>query len=309
MTIAVISRVLVPAPSILLTDLPTVKEELRIDAQNTDDDSFLNRAITQASSAIEAWCNNKFVVETLRDDLYPQRDPYPYQLPGGVAPLQLSRWPVIEDGETSVVLVAPVASGNVIPVASTSGLFVNMPVGGGIVVSSPPPPGVAPVSNIAPGTFITAITANTSVTLNQDITGPISAGATVWFGGAQVTVNDPVGTLTPFIPGQNFLVDGPPGQLVRLAYWTQYPTSWDAIQASVWYQAGYNPIPADVVDAALRLITDRWSARGRDPRLKSQDQPGIGIQTYWVGGPPSVRGGFPEEIADMLSNYRVPVTA
>jgi hypothetical protein len=62
-----------------------------------------------------------------------------------------------------------------------------------------------------------------------------------------------------------------------------------------------------VVEAALRWLSMRWSARGRDPMLKSRTQPGIGEEVFWVGGPP-MSGAVPEEIAGRLDGtYRVPV--
>ena len=65
-------------------------------------------------------------------------------------------------------------------------------------------------------------------------------------------------------------------------------------------------VPSDVVDAALEMITARWHRRGVNPYLRSLEQPGLGTETYWVGGPPS-SGGLPEAIAEMLDRqYRVP---
>jgi hypothetical protein len=54
----------------------------------------------------------------------------------------------------------------------------------------------------------------------------------------------------------------------------------------------------------------RNSAQGRDPLLKSREQPGIGTETYWIGTVPGVKGALPEEVTDLLDGkYRVPVTA
>src|SRR6185437_9590144 len=42
--------------------------------------------------------NRVFALETLQDLIYIQQDPYPWQVPGGVYALQLSRWPLANSG-------------------------------------------------------------------------------------------------------------------------------------------------------------------------------------------------------------------
>lgn len=212
-----------PAGPYDLTDLATVKDELNIPTSDTSKDAFLSRAITQASAAIASYCNRVFAVETVQDVIHPERDAYPYQVPGGVAPLQLSRWPLV---------------------------------------------------------------------------------AVAW-----VSIVDPPGTTTTLLEGSDFQSDLARGWLIRLNKYTGYPSSWDPVMTTAVYQAGYASIPADLVDATLRLVTARFAARGRDPLLRSEDQPGLGTQAYWVGGMPGVKGAFPQEIAAILDLYRVPVTA
>jgi hypothetical protein len=52
---------------------------------------------------------SRVCVETVKDEFWPQRDPWPWVIPGGLRPLQLTRWPivsvasVIEDGTTLTV--------------------------------------------------------------------------------------------------------------------------------------------------------------------------------------------------------------
>ena len=221
-----------PAGPYDLIDLATVKDELDIDPDDTAQDARLVRAIIEESLAIAHYCHRVFAVETVQDVIYPERDAYPYQVPGGVAPLQLARWPLV---------------------------------------------------------------------------------AVAW-----VSIVDPPGTITTLVqapgfasnrPG-DFLSDPAHGWLVRLDPYTGYPTSWNPVMTTVVYQAGYAAIPGDLSGAALRMITARWKARGRDPLLMSRDQPGaLGSERYWVGGVPGVRGPFPQEIAAVLDLYRVPVTA
>ncbi len=69
----------------------------------------------------------------------------------------------------------------------------------------------------------------------------------------------------------------------------------------------YASIPADIIDAALRLITGRFKARGRDPMLRSQGDPGIvGTKQFWVGPLPGQNGAIPPEVAGILDIYRTP---
>lgn len=77
-----------------LSTLMTVKDELDIPELVTTYDTWISRAIQRGSAAIQAYCNRVFASESLQDQIWLQYDAYPYQVPGGVAPLQLSRWPV-----------------------------------------------------------------------------------------------------------------------------------------------------------------------------------------------------------------------
>jgi hypothetical protein len=224
-----ITTLLSPADSYDLVTLDVVKAELQL----TDDasDPWLKTAITQVSAAMARFCNRSnaiaseasFAVETVQDLFYPERDAYPFQVPGGASVLQLSHWPV---------------------------------------------------TNI----------------LEVNITDP--AGAT-----PQILVAD-----------TDYVLDASVGQLIRLDAFMAYPTQWVPIRTAVKYSGGFDPIPDDVVDAALRWVTMRWSDRGRDPNLKSLEQPMVGTKTYWVGAQPMTEG-VPTEIASLLIKYRVPVSA
>jgi hypothetical protein len=97
--INVITTVVEAASNYDLVALADVKDDLAI--TGTELDSFLKRAITRASVAAANFCNRVFVAETVQDAVMPDRDAFPYQVPGGMKKLQLSRWPVISI--TSVV--------------------------------------------------------------------------------------------------------------------------------------------------------------------------------------------------------------
>lgn len=214
MTVQIVTTVTAAAGSYDLTDLATVKDELGIDSGNTDDDALLERYITSASRAAAQYCNRVLVVETLEDDFWPQRDPWPWDIPGGVAPLQLSRWPI---------------------------------TGLGVVTEN-------------------------GVTLTS---------------------------------GTDFRPDNANGQLIRLDA-NGYPRKWPAFALSAAYSAGFDPIPADLEDAVIRMVSARYAARGRDPKLKSISIPDVQDVTYWIATGDEA-GNMSPDIADILDNYRVPV--
>ena len=101
-----ITDVITPATDYDLVSLCDVKGDLGV--TTTADDAYLKRRIAELSSAAMQYMNRTLQVETVRDRFWPQRDPYPWQLPGGAMPLQLSRWPiagptVVTENETALV--------------------------------------------------------------------------------------------------------------------------------------------------------------------------------------------------------------
>jgi hypothetical protein len=94
MSFNTVTTVTAAADSVDLVDLAIVKDELGIADADTSSDTQLGRYITAASAAAAQYCNRVFVVETVKDVIDLQRDPYPWQLAGGVAALQASRWPI-----------------------------------------------------------------------------------------------------------------------------------------------------------------------------------------------------------------------
>ncbi|MGH6836825.1 MAG: hypothetical protein ACREC9_15085, partial [Methylocella sp.] len=95
-----ISTVVVPAVANFsggaqydLAALADVKLELQItDSLN---DVWLGAVISRVSSAISDYCNRIFQLQIYQDMFYAKRDPYPWQVPGGVMPLQLRAWPIV----------------------------------------------------------------------------------------------------------------------------------------------------------------------------------------------------------------------
>jgi hypothetical protein len=210
---ASITTVVTPAPTYDLIDLATVKDAL--DLNDNKGDAFLKKAIGFVSAEIAQFCNRVLPLETLTDEFWPARDPYPYQVPGGIAPLQLSRWPlkivttVVENGDT-------------------------------------------------------------------------------------------------LVDGTDYRVDAARGQITRLDG-NAYPCLWPAYALSVTYDGGFSQIPNDVQDAALRMVTARWLARGRDPLMKQENIPGVREVAYWIPNTPT--GNMSPDIQDILDNYRTPTIA
>lgn len=273
-----------------LTDLATVKDELSV--TDPSNDSFLSRAITQASSSIANYCNRVFAVEALQDQIFIQQDPYPWQVPGGVYPLQLSRWPLVNSNVVGFV-------GNTHGTAIVDGIASTVGLSIGTLV-------FAADGSLPAGAAILNILGANSITLTQPATS--SETALAFTTGVQVVQTLSVGSTQTLVYGKDFTVDAKHGWLIRLNSWTGISERWEAEPVTVQYQAGYAPIPADLVDACLRLVTARFRARGRDPMLVQRDQPQtLGSERYWVGTTPGQSGPFAPEIAGLLDNYRVPV--
>src|SRR6185369_4866761 len=76
MTAQIITTVVTPATSYDLTTLEEVMDEL--DLPEVENSTLFGRWITQASKTAAAYCNRVFVVETVKDEFWPQRDPWPW---------------------------------------------------------------------------------------------------------------------------------------------------------------------------------------------------------------------------------------
>lgn len=276
-----------------LTDIATVHDELSITILvDTANDPFLLRAITQTSTAIAKYCSRVFPVEAVQDQIFIQQDPYPWQVPGGVYPLQLSRWPLVNSNV--IAFTGNTHGSNVIDgIASTAGLTIGMLV-------------FAADGSIPPGTAIQTTPAANSITLTQAATS--SETALSFTTGLQVIQTLSINQTQTLVFGTDFTINPALGTLIRLDKFTGVGVKWESIPVTVQYQAGYSPIPSDLQDACLRLVTARFRARGRDPTLVQRDQPGggLGTERYWVGTAPGQNGAFPPEILGLIEPYRVP---
>ena len=123
---------------------------------------------------------------------------------------------------------------------------------------------------------------------------------------AKVTEIDATGAIVTLAEGTDFIRDAAIGQLVRMDPTSGMPWRWLAQTVTAQYAAGYEPIPADLAEACLRLVTARYSARGRDPALRAEDVTGVVRRDFWVGTLGD-DGALPPEVKGVLDNgYRVP---
>jgi hypothetical protein len=100
-----ISTVVTPASSYDLVGWEAARDEIGV--IGSTDTATVKRYVSSASAAIVQYCNRVLVAETVKDELWPRRDAAPWLIPGGVSPVQLSRWPasvttVIENAVTLV---------------------------------------------------------------------------------------------------------------------------------------------------------------------------------------------------------------
>ena len=88
-----------PATNYNLVDIGTLKTMLGL--SGTMDDAYLALLVTQASAAVANYCNRNLVVETVAETVWPVHESTWGIVRGGVAPLQLTNWPLVS--VTSVV--------------------------------------------------------------------------------------------------------------------------------------------------------------------------------------------------------------
>lgn len=293
----VVTTVLAKAASYDLTDLETAKDELAIGLSASSADTWLRRAIGQVSKAVMNETNRVFAPEYLQDAFDVGRSRSRVR---GQAALQLTRWPVLAvssvvqglTGQTRALTEdadfrVDYASGALYRLAPDTGAIiaweglpvsVNYSAGFGAAVHESH---AVPAS---PGPYTVAIAQAASFSCDQTVSygngtllTPVAANPAQ----AQYTVSS---------GGQYGFNAADTGQALTFAYCTR-------------------AIPADLVDAALRLVTARYKAKGRDPALVQQESAGTGVQRFWFGGAPGQTGPFPPDISAALDNYRVPVSA
>jgi hypothetical protein len=316
-----------------LVTLQDVKDDLGITV--TTDDAYLERRITELSAVAQHYMNRTLQMETVRDQFWPQRDPYPWQLPGGVMPLQLSRWPIA--GAVAGSALAPPPAPDLSQTAGGASdapqtFFVvttyvtvegetlpspeaSISVDAGALLTVGPPP-TAVDSALRP-----AIGWNVYVGLTQGAEArqngqaPLPMDAPFTLPAAPVTGLSPPPATSVFensralIEGTDYLVDAVRGHLTRQGAIEPYPVRWLTLPIVVQYAAGFDPIPPDVSGTLSRAVKALYMSRMRDPAIKSQSAAGIYAASYSSAKDPGAGALLPPDAYAVLDGYRVPVIA
>jgi hypothetical protein len=116
------------------------------------------------------------------------------------------------------------------------------------------------------------------------------------------------GTPTTLVAGTDFLADTANGQLIRLDSY-QRPRSWGSDPVTAQYQAGWSPVPPDVVDAVHLMVKAKFYAQSRDPMIRSESAPSVYEAQYFFATGPGGQGDLPVDAMAKLDRYRVPVIA
>jgi hypothetical protein len=300
----VVTTVQAAAASYNLTDLPTVKDELSIDATDTTSDAFLGRGITQTSEAMAQYCNRVFVVEALTDTFYFNwRSPRRRDFKESDDAIQLTRWPV-----AAVLSVTITDAPGDTPTALVAGVDYVLDAKNGQLIKLDPTDEV--LSRWQDVTVVVSYLAGYGGAPTETYTIPGSPYTQAVSQSAAFSVDAGVVYTATGLPLTK-IASGTPaaGQYsVNTTNGTYAFAAADAgKQVSITY--GFNAIPGDLVDAVLRMVTQRFKARGRDPMLMESEQPGPqGRQRFWVSN--NATGSLPPEITGLLDGtYRVPVAS
>lgn len=148
------------------------------------------------------------------------------------------------------------------------------------------------------------------------------------FWGAPFSINALVLERTPLGDIDSVVVDG---EAVESSEWRADPEAGllyrltaDGYEAAwcwsksivVTYAAGYllpgesgATLPPVIEAAAVELVASYWSARGRDPRVRVEDIPGVMRTEYWVGAV-GAAGQLPPGVFDKIAIFgRRPIIA
>jgi uncharacterized phiE125 gp8 family phage protein len=120
-----------------------------------------------------------------------------------------------------------------------------------------------------------------------------------------VTVTSVTEDTTLLTVDDDYLVNSSNGQLIRVS--DDVTSQW-LLGVTVVYSSGYATTPADLEDAVIRMVTQRYSAKGRDSALRSEEIPGVRSATYWIATG-NEAGNITPDVQDILEKYRSPVVA
>jgi hypothetical protein len=103
--------------------------------------------------------------------------------------------------------------------------------------------------------------------------------------------------------GEHYTPNYQNGQLLRLGGDSVSLSCWSSRSITAVYSSGYEAVPSDLEDAVIRMVTKRYSAKGRDATLKSEEIPGVMSATYWIATGDEA-GNITPDVADILESYR-----
>ena len=296
------------SPSVLTVSIPAAGRDLVLladvkndwDITDTTDDTFLSRAITRCSAAAENFCNRNFGVATYVEKIRYPRDAVPITLTGGVAPLQLSRWPLVS--VTSIVegVNAPVTLDPTVPDYDTdlsAGQIIRLDGNGnarlwayGLITVTYKAGYVLPYTKSA--TTLAFVASGTTLTDSANGLGQFQVGNVVDITGS--THNSLTLLVATAAAGAVTFtnVDGSAATFVAESAGATVSLSVEAT------------LPQDIQDAVSRMVWSRYSERSRDPFVESGGLAGLGSVKYLV---PKGSGNMSDDVSDILDNYRVPV--
>lgn len=291
---SIVTTVLSAAASYDLTDLATAKDELSL--SGTSSDTWLSRAVSQVSRAMATHTKRVFAPEVVQDAFDIQQDLYPYQTPGGLAELTLSRWPVL-----AVISVAQTLAPGTMQML-TEGTDFRIDSETGRLIRINPFTGSGSTWEAAPVTVIYLAGFGAQVTETHTV--PATPYKVTVSGAASFSCDQSVkyasGTALTRVTGS------PTAGQYSVSAGVYTFAAADTGQ-SLSFAYGIRNIPDDLVEICLRLVTARYHSKDRDPSLVQRETPGVGMERWWFGGAPGQSGPFPPDIEAALDPYRMPV--
>lgn len=100
----VITSLVTPPATSMLTTLANVRDEIDIKPNDTSNNARLTRFITEESDGIARYCNRVFGCATWQDEFRPQRGVRGEGVRGSVNPLKLTRWPLTAAADVESVV-------------------------------------------------------------------------------------------------------------------------------------------------------------------------------------------------------------
>jgi uncharacterized phiE125 gp8 family phage protein len=102
----------------------------------------------------------------------------------------------------------------------------------------------------------------------------------------------------------DYIVNARNGQLTRVS--GGVPISWLNLGITVVYSSGYVTVPPDLEDAVIRMVTQRYSTKGRDLTVRKEAIPGV-IEVQYQDATAESPANITPDVAALLERYCSPV--